>query len=101
MASCVTKVITGPGLLLLTTLSAVAAGGSLSFSGTVIQDPCLVIPGNTQFAVSCIDKGSVQTQPISVQQATRGHVALPGVADVSLTYVNPQKSLAVVLVDYN
>lgn len=102
MASSVTKVIAGSGLAFFLTFNpAVADGGTVSFSGALTQDPCRVTPENNQLTVSCFNQGKLQTQQISVQQAVRGEVTLPGVAKVSLKYLNPQKSLAVVRVDYN
>lgn len=101
MASSVTTVMIGLGLTFLTTLPAIAADGTIRFIGSIVEEPCLVTPERSQIAVSCFDKGSMKTQQISVQQAARGNITFPGVADVSLTYENPQKTLAVVLMDYN
>lgn len=106
MISSVAKVIAGLGLAFFTLLNpSVAAtptsGSTVSFSGALSQDPCQLTSGASQINFACPDKGGVQTQQISVQQVARGEVALPGVEKVSLTYLNPQKSQAVVRVDYN
>lgn len=104
MMSSVSKVIAGLGLVFFTTLTpavAAATGGTVSFSGILAQDPCLIAPGNNQIGFSCPDNGGRHTQQVSIQQAERGKVTLPGVAKVSLTYLNPQKSQAIVQVDYN
>ncbi|WP_371245172.1 hypothetical protein [Pantoea sp. KPR_PJ] len=101
MASSITNGIAGLGLVLMSTLPAVAAEGTVSLSGVISQEPCRVTPENSQLTVFCVDQGREQTQQVTVRQVTEGQVSLPGVTDISLTYMNLQKTQAVVQVDYN
>ena len=106
MTSSVVKVTTGLGLTFLMLVNPAFAapltsGGSLTFSGAIAQAPCQLTPGASRITFACPDNGGVHTQQIGIQQVARGDVALPGVENVSLSYLNPQKSQAVVRVDYN
>lgn len=106
MTSSAAKVSAGLGLAFLMLFnSAFAApltsGGSLTFSGAIAQDPCQLTPGASRITFACQDNNGVHAQQIGLQQVAQGDVVLPGVDHVSLTYLDPQKSKAVVRVDYN
>ncbi|MGJ0193875.1 hypothetical protein ACR6A7_16240 [Pantoea sp. RRHST58] len=106
MTSSAAKVSAGLGLAFLMLFnSAFAApltpGGSLTFSGAIAQDPCQLTPGASRITFACRGNNGVHTQQIGIQQVAQGEVTLPGVEKVSLTYLNPQKSKAVVRIDYH
>lgn len=106
MTSSAAKVSAGLGLTFLMLFnSAFAApltsGGSLTFSGAISQNPCQLTPAASRITFTCQNNNGVHTQQIGIQQVAQGDVVLPGVDHVSLSYLNPQKSKAVVRVDYN
>lgn len=106
MTSSAAKVSAGLGLAFLMLFNAAFAapltsGGSVTFSGAIVQDPCQLAPGASRIIFACQGDNGVHTQQIGIQQVARGDVVLPGVDNVSLTYLDPQKLKAVVRVDYN
>jgi len=105
MTSSAAKASAGFGLTFLMLFNPAFAapltsGDSLTFSGVLTQDPCQLTSDVSRITFVCQDGVGVHTQQISVQQVERGDVALPGVDRVSLTYLNAQKSQAVIRVDY-
>ena len=71
-----------------------------SFRGAVVADPCEVTPRHQQFAISCPENNRMKTHTISYDEALRGHHPHSALAAVSMKYLNEQKTLAVVQVDY-
>ncbi|CAK6501285.1 hypothetical protein PANPB_00156 (plasmid) [Pantoea sp. Nvir] len=105
MTPSVAKVIAGLALTFFTLFTptfaaSLMSGNALSFSGSLFQDPCQLTFADSQITFICPDKGGVSTQPLSMQQITRGNVVLPGVEKVSMAYLNSAKSKAEVRVDY-
>jgi type 1 fimbria pilin len=69
-------------------------GGVIHFRGAIVADPCEVTP-QQQFAMSCPDNNRMQTRMVSYEDALNGMRPFqPG--DVSMKYLNPEKTLAVV-----
>ena len=52
------------------------------------------------FAISCPENNRMKTHTISYDEALRGHHPHSALAAVSMKYLNEQKTLAVVQVDY-
>lgn len=75
-------------------------GGVIHFRGAVVADPCEVTPRHQQFAISCPENNRMKTHTISYDEALRGHDPHSALAAVSMKYLNEQKTLAVVQVDY-
>jgi len=106
MTSSAAKVSAGLGLTFLMLFhsafaAAQIAGGTLRFSGAVMQAPCQLTPTASRITFACQDNNGVHSQQIGLQQVARGKVTLPGVEKVSMTYLDAQKSKAVVRIDYN
>lgn len=100
-AACI---ISGLGLILSSFSPAYSAtienGGVIHFRGAVVADPCEVTPRHQQFAISCPENNRMKTHTISYDEALRGHHPHSALAAVSMKYLNEQKTLAVVQVDY-
>lgn len=105
MAASIVKSIIASGIIALSALTpALAAttvnGGVIHFRGAIVEDPCVISPQHNQFALSCPHEGRVQTTQVSYGDALRGLNPYPDVATVSMKYINPEKTLAVVQVNY-
>ncbi|MDI3362441.1 MULTISPECIES: type 1 fimbrial protein [Lelliottia] len=105
MAASIVKSIIASGIIALSALTpALAAttvnGGVIHFRGAIVEDPCVISPQHNQFALSCPHEGRVQTTQVSYGEALRGRNPYPDVATVSMKYINPEKTLAVVQVNY-
>lgn len=77
-----------------------AEGGVIHFRGAIVADPCEVSPGVGQFAVSCPENNRTRTKMVSYADALNGHNAFPALTNISMKYLDPEKTLAVVQVDY-
>ena len=77
-----------------------STGGTLQFEGAVVQPPCQLVVAARQVSAVCPEKNGLQRRSYSLQQAERGELQLPGVAAVRLNWLNPDKSLAILQVEY-
>ena len=75
-------------------------GGVIHFRGAIVADPCEVTPQQRQFAMSCPDNNRMQTRMVSYEDALNGHVTDTSLATLSMKYLNPEKTLAVVEIQY-
>lgn len=89
-------------LLVLNSTFAAArsTGGTLRFEGAVVQPPCQLAVAASQLHALCPDSRGLQRHAFSLDQAARGNVQLPGVAAVRLEWLNRDKSLALLQVEY-
>ncbi|MEH0885751.1 type 1 fimbrial protein [Enterobacter sp. UNJFSC 003] len=97
--------ISGFGLMLSAFISPVYSatvvnGGVIHFRGAIVADPCVLTPQRQQIAMSCPENNRMQTRMVSYDDALNGRNGYPEMASISMTYLNPQKTLAVVQVDY-
>jgi len=105
MAAFSVKMIFGVGMMLSSALipafsATLVNGGVIHFRGMIVENPCEITPQKQQFALSCPKNGKMQTTQVSYQDAVSGRHANPEAARVSMKYINPEKSLAVVQIDY-
>ena len=99
------KMMLGVGMMLSSALipafsATIVNGGVIHFRGMIVEDPCEITPQKQQFALSCPKDGQMQTTQVSYQDAISGRNENPDTARVSMKYLNPEKSLAVVQIDY-
>jgi type 1 fimbria pilin len=78
----------------------VVDGGVIHFRGAIVADPCEISPQQGQLSVSCPDNNRMQTHRVSYEDALNGHNAFSSLTNISMKYLNPEKTLAVVQVDY-
>ena len=77
-----------------------AEGGVIHFRGAIVADPCEVTQQHRQLAVSCPDKNRMQTRMVSYDDALNGMTTPSSLATVDMKYLNPEKTLAVVQIQY-
>ncbi|SNY60247.1 hypothetical protein [Enterobacter sp. CC120223-11] len=77
-----------------------AQGGVIHFVGAIVEDPCNIGTRAQHISMSCYRNGEVHTSTISYQQAAAGKMVNNDAATVSMRYINPQKTLGIVTVDY-
>ena len=99
------KMMLGVGMMLSSALipafsATVVNGGVIHFRGMIVENPCEITPQKQKFALSCPKDGQMQTTQVSYQDAISGRNVNPDTARVSMKYLNPEKSLAVVQIDY-
>ncbi|EMN1408683.1 MULTISPECIES: type 1 fimbrial protein [Enterobacter cloacae complex] len=97
--------ISGLGLLVSAFIApaysaTIAEGGVIHFRGAIVADPCEVTPQQRQLALSCPEKNRMQTRTISYDDALNGKSTASSLATVNMTYLNPEKTLAVVQIQY-
>ncbi|TFB19661.1 type 1 fimbrial protein [Lelliottia nimipressuralis] len=77
-----------------------AEGGVIHFRGAIVADPCEVTPQKRQFAMSCPENNRMQTRMVSYEEALNGKASESNQATLSMKYLNPEKTLAVVEIQY-
>ncbi|BBS39773.1 TPA: type 1 fimbrial protein [Enterobacter asburiae] len=97
--------ITGLGLAMSATLNpafseTLVNGGVIHFHGAIVSNPCEITARPQQLSMSCPENNRMQTRVLSYADALNGQSAYPDLASVSMKYINPEKSLAIVQVDY-
>ncbi|MEB6378954.1 type 1 fimbrial protein [Leclercia adecarboxylata] len=82
------------------TLTPAYAGHVIHISGQIVEDPCNITPDAYRLSVTCPQNNKMSTQLVSYKDALNGNVPAADRATISMNYINPEKSLAVVQVDY-
>ena len=105
MTKYLAQLATGLGLMasafILPAYSATLAnGGVIHFRGAIVADPCEVTPQQRQFAMSCPDNNRMQTRMVSYEEALNGKVSDSDLVSLRMKYLNPEKTLAVVEIQY-
>ena len=75
-------------------------GGVIHFRGAIVADPCVVTPHHDAFAMTCPDNNRMQTGRVSYEDVLNGQVNDSSLATLSMKYLNPEKTLAVVQIQY-
>lgn len=105
MTNYTAQLISGFGLLASVLITPAFAAtvvdrGVIHFRGAIVADPCQVSPQQGQLSVSCPDNNRMQTRRVSYEDALNGRNAFPSQTNISMKYLNAEKTLAVVQVDY-
>ncbi|WP_246843580.1 MULTISPECIES: type 1 fimbrial protein [unclassified Leclercia] len=82
------------------TLTPICTANVIHFIGRIVEDPCNVTPDVRALTVSCPQNNNMSVQQVSYKDALEGRVNAADLATVSMRYINPEKSLAIVQVDY-
>ena len=78
----------------------VVDGGVIHFRGAIVADPCEITPQKQQFAMSCPNNNLMQTRMVSYEEALNGKVSDSNLATLNMRYLNPEKTLAVIEIQY-
>lgn len=93
-----------PLLLLISSTVSLAAntspGGVIHFRGAIVEDPCNIARTADNVAFNCYRNGVMKTSVYSLEQAEKGVKGNNAIAAVKMDYLNPQKTMAVLRVDY-
>ncbi|QGN37608.1 type 1 fimbrial protein [Klebsiella oxytoca] len=71
--------------------------GVIYFYGQVVETPCQLDAVNHQVFMDCPNQKTVR---ISTQQLEKGNIHNENIRSAQIRYLNPQKTLAIVEVDY-
>ena len=74
--------------------------GTIHFYGQIVEAPCIISPEAGTIAVSCPQDKNMLTRRVSYTQALDSAAVFPERAAISMTWINPEKSLGIVQVDY-
>ena len=75
-------------------------GGVIHFTGQIVEPPCEVSQTQQRLAMSCDHEGRTQTRYYSPQEMLNAPQHFKQIAAVDLHYLNEQKTLAVMSIDY-
>lgn len=87
-------------LALAATLTPAYANNVIHFTGQIVEDPCVITPASRTLSVTCLRNTKMHTQQVSYADALTGVSSFTDRATIRMKYINPEKSLAVVQVDY-
>lgn len=77
-----------------------AQGGSVTFSGIIIEYPCDLSTQSLNISVSCDRDGKAYTSNYSLRQVYAGKDVDHNRANIRLHYMNPEKTLGIVTTSY-
>lgn len=72
----------------------------LLITGSIVEDPCDISPSSRTISVTCPQSSKLHTRQVSYSDVLNGSVDIRDRATLTMKYLNPEKSLAVVQVDY-
>lgn len=75
-------------------------GGVIHFTGQIVEPPCEVSQMQQRLAMSCDNEGRMQTRYYSPQEMLKAPQHFRQIAAVDLHYLDEQKKLAVMSIDY-
>ena len=78
----------------------VTSGGVIHFRGEIVEPPCEVNTHQQQIELSCIRDGEMYNSRFSGQQVTMAPQSFKQLASVKMHYLNTQKSLAILSIEY-
>jgi len=103
MVTSAIKNLSGLCGLFMISASAFSASQSnstvLHITGQIVADPCNILPGERDIQVTCPQDGTLRTHNVSYRAASNTAVSA-GNVDVSMQYLNPERSLAILKVEY-
>ncbi len=98
MVSSRIKVAAALGLAV--TIAPAYASNVLYITGSIVEDPCNISPTSSTISVTCPQNTKMPTQQVSYSDALYGRATIADLATIRMKYLNPEKSLAIVQVDY-
>ena len=95
---------TGLWAVSLLTLPAMAtqisAGGVIHFRGAIVEAPCDVNTRQQQIELSCMRDGTTRNSLYSQQQVATAPQNVQQIATVKMHYLNEQKNMAILNIEY-
>ncbi|AMH15073.1 type 1 fimbrial protein [Citrobacter sp. SX206] len=92
---CVTSFFIFPA-----TAQQITPGGIIHFRGAIVESPCDVSSQQQQIEVSCIRDGKLRSSRYNTQQITMAPESLQQIASMRMQYLNEQKNLAILNIEY-
>ena len=92
---CVTSFFMFPA-----TAQQITPGGIIHFRGAIVESPCEVNSQQQQIEVSCIRDGKLRSSRYNTQQITMAPESLQQIASMRMQYLNEQKNLAILNIEY-
>ena len=92
---CVTSFFIVPA-----TAQQITPGGIIHFRGAIVESPCDVSSQQQQIEVSCIRDGKLRSSRYNTQQITMAPESLQQIASMRMQYLNEQKNLAILNIEY-
>lgn len=82
------------------TAQQITPGGIIHFRGAIVESPCDVSSQQQQIEVSCIRDGKLRSSRYNTQQITMAPESLQQIASMRMQYLNEQKNLAILNIEY-
>ena len=86
--------------LLCSVQSHAASDGIIHFTGQIVESPCDYQANARQVSVSCFEEGTPRVETINVKDLFPGRKVTNAKTTASLRWVNPEKNLAILTVEY-
>lgn len=75
-------------------------GGIIHFRGEIVESPCDVSSSQQQVSMSCARNGAMKTNQFTLQQVSTAPLQVQQVASVKMHYLNAQKNMAILSIEY-
>ncbi|MTH46586.1 type 1 fimbrial protein [Intestinirhabdus alba] len=75
--------------------------GVVHFMGQIIEDPCEVKLQYEQIAMSCPRNGRMQSNYFPLHQVAKASQQFQQISSVNMSYLNQDKTLAIMKIDYH
>ncbi|MDA8504955.1 type 1 fimbrial protein [Citrobacter sp. Awk 2] len=82
------------------TAQQITPGGIIHFRGAIVESPCEVNSQQQQIELSCIRDGKLRSSRYNTQQIAMASQSLQQIASVKMQYLNEQKNLAILNIEY-
>ncbi|HCJ6375267.1 MULTISPECIES: type 1 fimbrial protein [Citrobacter] len=82
------------------TAQQITPGGIIHFRGAIVESPCEVNSQQQQIELSCIRDGKLRSSRYNTQQIAMAPESLQQIASVKMQYLNEQKNLAILNIEY-
>ena len=92
---CVTSFFMFPA-----TAQQITPGGIIHFRGAIVESPCEVNSQQQQIELSCIRDGKLRSSRYNTQQIAMAPESLQQIASMRMQYLNEQKNLAILNIEY-
>lgn len=78
----------------------ISTGGVIHFRGAIVESPCDVNARQQQIELSCMRDGTTRNSLYSQQQVATAPQNVQQIATVKMHYLNEQKNMAILNIEY-